>query len=122
LKNEPKTNPKQTRNEAKLEAKKSKNSAICAKRSEDPQSEEEGFNEPQGGYISRDTGIGEPPGGGADIDFDVCATPAAPRTRLSKPDLLPSPTNLLRGSRIRGTIERAAGMGGSDAAYRRRQR
>jgi len=34
-----------------LEAKKSKNSAICAKRSEDPQSKEAGFNEPNGGYM-----------------------------------------------------------------------
>jgi hypothetical protein len=59
LKNEPKTNPKGTRNEAKLEAKKSKNSAICAKRSEAPQSKEAGLNEPQGGYMSGDPGMGD---------------------------------------------------------------
>jgi hypothetical protein len=46
-KNEPKIDPK----EAKLEAKKSKNSAICAKRSEDPQSKGDGFNSPNGGYM-----------------------------------------------------------------------
>jgi len=34
-----------------MEAKKSKNSAICAERSEDPQSKGEGFNEPNGGYM-----------------------------------------------------------------------
>jgi len=34
-----------------LEAKKSKNSAICGKRSEDPQSKGEGFNEPNWGYM-----------------------------------------------------------------------
>jgi len=34
-----------------LEAKKSKNSAICAKRSEDRQSKDAGFDEPQGGYM-----------------------------------------------------------------------
>jgi len=34
-----------------LEAKKSKNSAICVKRSEDPQSKDAGFDEPQGGYM-----------------------------------------------------------------------
>ena len=42
-----------------MEAKKSKNSAICAKRSEDPESKEEGFNEPQGGYMNGDPGIGD---------------------------------------------------------------
>jgi hypothetical protein len=34
-----------------MEAKKSKNSAICALRTEDPQSKEAGFNEPSGGYM-----------------------------------------------------------------------
>jgi len=34
-----------------LEAKKSRYSAVCAKRSEDPQSKGEGFNEPNGGYM-----------------------------------------------------------------------
>ena len=42
-----------------MEAKKSKNSAICAKRSEDPQSKGEGFKEPPGGYMNGDPGIGD---------------------------------------------------------------
>jgi hypothetical protein len=41
-------NLKRTRNEAKLEAKKSKNSAICAKRSEAPESKGACINEPKG--------------------------------------------------------------------------
>jgi len=48
--------PKKGLNEAKMEAKKSKSSAICAKRSEDPESKGAGFNEPQRGYMSRDPG------------------------------------------------------------------
>jgi len=47
-----KNEPKIGLNEAKSEAKKSKNSAIYAKRSEDPQSKGKGFNEPQGGYMN----------------------------------------------------------------------
>jgi len=43
----------------KLSTNWSKNSAICTKRSEDPQSKGAGFNEPQGGYMSRDPGIGD---------------------------------------------------------------
>ena len=54
MQNEAKNEAKTDLNEAKLEAKKSKNSAICAKRSEDPQWKEAGFNEPQGGYMERD--------------------------------------------------------------------
>ena len=42
-----------------MEAKKSKNSAICAKRSEDSQSKGAGLNEPQGGYMKRDPGTGD---------------------------------------------------------------
>ena len=58
-KNKPKTNLKQTRNEAKFEAKKSKNRATCAKRTEDPRSKEAGFNGHQGGYMNRGPGIGD---------------------------------------------------------------
>ena len=42
-----------------MEAKEGKNSAICAKRSEAPESKEEGFNEPQRGYMNGDPGIGD---------------------------------------------------------------
>jgi len=59
LKNKPKTNLKLTSNEAKLEAKKSKNIAICTKRSEAPQLKVAGFNEPEGGYMNGDPGIGD---------------------------------------------------------------
>jgi len=51
VQNEAKNEAKIDLNEAKLEAKKSKDSAICAKRSEDPQPKGEGFNEPNGGYM-----------------------------------------------------------------------
>ena len=62
MQNEAKNEAKIDLNEAKIEAKRSKKSEICAKRSEDPQAEEEGLNEPQGGYMSRDRGLGEPRG------------------------------------------------------------
>jgi hypothetical protein len=51
VRNEAKNEPKIDLNEAKLEAKKSKKSAICAKRSEDQQLKDAGFDEPQGGYM-----------------------------------------------------------------------
>jgi hypothetical protein len=51
FKNEPETNLKWAQNEAKLDAKRSKNSAIWAKRSEGPQSKDAGFDEPRGGYM-----------------------------------------------------------------------
>ena len=51
VQNEAKNESKTDLNEAKLEAKKSKNSGIYAKRSEDSQSKGAGFNEPNGGYM-----------------------------------------------------------------------
>ena len=59
MRNEAKNEAKIDLNEAKLEAKKSTNTAICAKRSEVPQSKGAGFNKPQGGYMSRDRGMGD---------------------------------------------------------------
>jgi hypothetical protein len=42
-----------------LEAEKSKNSAIGVKRTEDRQSKEAGFDEPQGGYMNGGPGTGD---------------------------------------------------------------
>ena len=111
-----------------MEAKKSKNSAICAKRSEDPQSKEAGFNGAQGGYMVRESTNRARPQACPNYARSGRARPAAPPSALRKGFAFPNdrpneqaPPRNLEGSAFQAGRRRKKGsaLAGKPEAFRK---